>query len=135
VYVDNNLVNFAIQPDVWTLDVDSQPIALYYAGGQELHLPTLAAILDGYDGPARLVVMGNGLIVAADGSGNPMYNAFTTPRLAWLKGDLHRRVAEAAAQRLELAELVNTFAQILVQYSSLEGTSATAFKGPTGQGW
>jgi hypothetical protein len=70
--------------------------------------------------------------VAADHSMQPMFNAFTTPRLAWIRHDLHRRVQELAAERLELAELVNQFAGIIAHYGSLDGTSTKAFKGPLG---
>jgi hypothetical protein len=135
MYVDNNVVNFAIQPDVWTLDIDSQPITFFYSGGHELRLPQLGTILDSYDGPSRAMVMGNGLIVATDRSGNPMYNAFTTPRLWWLRWELHRQIRELAEQRLELAQVVHAFSQIIAQYSSLDGTASTAFKGPIGTGW
>jgi hypothetical protein len=131
IYVDNNIAGLSIQPDVWTLEIDNEPLNLWYAGGYEYRL-LLGSILDTYDGPSRLLQLGNGLVVATDHSLQPMFNAFSTPRLAWIRHDLHRRIQEIAAERLELALLVNQFASIIANYGSLDRTATTALKGPLG---
>lgn len=131
IYVDNNIVSLSLQPDVWTLEIDNQPLNLWYADGHEFQI-LLGSILDSYDGPARLVQMSNGLVAGADHSMQPMFNAFTTPRLTWIRHELHRRVQELAAERLELAQIVHAFTEIISAYGSLEPTATRAFKGPLG---
>jgi hypothetical protein len=124
MYVDNNIVNFAIQPVPVTLEIDSQPITLYYQNGAELRLPTLNSITDAYDDGTYLTYIGGSLLVRCDRNFQPMYNAYTTPRLHWLKVALHDKVRELAAQQLEIAEIVHAFTEILHHYSSLEGTAS-----------
>ncbi len=131
IYVDNNIVALSIQPDAWTLEIDNEQLNLWYSAGNEFQLP-LGTILDSWDGPSKLVQMSNGLIASADHNLQPMFNAFTTPRLRWIRWDLHRRIQELAEQRLELAELVAAFATIIGAYGGLDGTSTKAFKGAMG---
>jgi hypothetical protein len=124
MYVDNNISNFAIQPLPVTLEIDSQPLTLYYQSGAELQLPTLSTIGDGYDDGTYLSYVGGSLLARCDRNFQPMYNAFTTPRLHWLKGALHDKVRELAGQQLEMAQIIAAFATIIGQYSSLDNTAS-----------
>jgi hypothetical protein len=124
MYVDNKIVNFAIQPLPVTLEIDSQPLVLYYEDGAELRLPTLSTITDDYDDGSYLTYAAGTHLVRCDHNFQPMYNAFTTPRLHWLKVALHDKVRELAAQQLEMAEIIAKFATILANYSSLDNTAS-----------
>jgi hypothetical protein len=138
MYIDNNIVNFAIQPLPVTLEIDSQPLTLYYQSGAELRLPTLSTITDDYNDGTYLTYIAGTQLVRCDRNFQPMYNTFTTPRLHWLKVALHDKVRELAAQQLEMAEIIAAFADILEQYAKLDGTaswpetsSRSALKGVT----
>jgi hypothetical protein len=124
MYIDNNIVNFAIQPVPVTLEIDSQSLTLYYQSGAELRLPTLSTITDDYNDGTYLTYIAGTQLVRCDHNFQPMYNAFTTPRLHWLKVALHDKVRELAAQQLEMAQIVAAFATILEQYSSLDSTAS-----------
>jgi hypothetical protein len=124
MYVDNNIVNFGIQPVPVTLEIDSEPLNLYYQSGAQLQLPTLSTITDDYNDGTYLTYIAGTQLVRCDRNFQPMYNAFTTPRLHWLKVALHDKVRELAAQQLEMAQIIAAFATILAQYSSLDGTAS-----------
>jgi metacaspase-1 len=124
MYIDNNIVNFAIQPLPVTLEIDSQPLTLYYQSGAELRLPTLSTITDDYNDGTYLTYIAGTQLVRCDRNFQPMYNAFTTPRLHWLKVALHDKVRELAAQQLEMAQIIAAFADILALYSELDGTAS-----------
>jgi GH24 family phage-related lysozyme (muramidase) len=124
MYIDNNIVNFAIQPRPVTLEIDSQPLTLYYQSGAELRLQSLSTITDDYNDGTYLTYIAGTQLVRCDRNFQPMYNAFTTPRLHWLKVALHDKVRELAAQQLGMAEIVYAFAHILKEYSQLEGTAS-----------
>jgi hypothetical protein len=124
MYVDNNIVNFAIQPTPVVLDIDNQPITFYYQDGAELKLPTLSTITDDYDDGTYLTYVAGTRLARCDRNFKPMYNAFTTPRLHWIKQDLHRRIQEAKAEQLAMAQIIAAFAAIIGNYSALEPTAA-----------
>ena len=123
-FVDVNIVNFTLQPEPVTLKVDNSPLTLYYADGAT-HTMYLHDIADTvYTGPKFVYVEGQRITIATDDL-TPLFNPYATPGLSFIKREIQERLLQASQEQLEMAELVNTFAQILVQYAQVEGPAGT----------
>jgi hypothetical protein len=123
-FVDVNIVNFTLQPDPVTLDVSSAPLTLYYADGgtHQLYLHDIGDTA--YTGPKFVYVEGRRITVALDDL-TPLYNPYATPGLAFIKREIIEELQRRAQEQLDMAELVNTFATILAQYSQVGGVADT----------
>lgn len=123
-FVDANIVNFTLQPDPVTLDVTNNPLTLYYADGAT-HQLFLHDIGDSaMSGPKFVYVEGQRITVAMDDL-TPLYNAYATPGLHFIKREIQEELLRRSQEQLEMAELVNAFATILAQYGSLDGPAGT----------
>jgi hypothetical protein len=120
IYVDNPVTASPVQPDVWTLDVDNQSITFGYANGTQYTVQVGQINWDSGPGASRYRKYGN-IVYPTDDGGNVLNNAVTMPRLANVRIWLHDQVREIAAERLQMAELVNDFAKIMAMNSGLDG--------------
>jgi hypothetical protein len=120
IYLDNPVTATAVQPDVWTLEIDDQSITFTYSNGAQYTIQVGQINWDSGPAATRYRKTG-GLVYPTDDSGNLLFNSTTMPRLANVRMDLHNQVREVSEQRLEMAELVNSFAKILAMNSGLDG--------------
>ena len=112
VYVDNNIVNFSIQPDVGTLDVDNQMLTLSYESGEEYQL-ILGSIQETGPSASKFYQVLSQLIVSADADLVPLFNYQTTPNLLRLRQGLNQLMGESLKQRIEIGYIVYDFAKML----------------------
>jgi hypothetical protein len=120
IYLDNPVTATPVQPDVWTLEIDDQSVTFTYSNGVQYTLQV--GQLNWGSGPyATRYRKTGGLVYPTDDSGNLMFNSTTMPRLLNVYTDLHNQALEVSEQRLEMAELVNSFAKILAMNSGLDG--------------
>jgi hypothetical protein len=120
LYVDNPVTASPVQPDVWTLDVDNQSVTFTYANGTEYTVQVGQINWDPGPGASRYRKYGN-IVYPTDEGGNVLSNSVTMPRLAHVRVWLHDQVREIAAERLEMAELVHAFTEIIAKTSGLDG--------------
>jgi hypothetical protein len=60
-------------------------------------------------------------VYPTDDAGTVLINSVTTPRLAAVRYYLHDEVRRISEERVEMAELVNSFAKIIAMTSGLDG--------------
>jgi hypothetical protein len=117
LYVDNPVSVAPVEADVWTLEIDNQYVAFTYASGTQ-HSILLGTIdMDPGPGAARYRKSGN-IIFPTDDGGTVLLNATTTPRLAGLRTYLHEETLKRSEERLQMAEIVYAFTQIMGQYTN-----------------
>jgi hypothetical protein len=126
-YVDNNIVAIEpLQPDPWTLDpasIDNQDLQVTYASGARF--ATKLGSINMNSGPTRYDLRkSGGLIFPVDSSGNPLFDATNTPRLAAIRWSFLEQLRQRSEERLEIAEIVNAFAGAI---SSLGNTADLKF--------
>jgi hypothetical protein len=112
IYVDNNITNFAIQPDVTTLNVDDQTVTLYYENGEQYEL-VLGSILETGPSATKYYQVLSQLIVAADADLNPLFNYQTTPKLLRFRQSLNRLMDQYRQQRVQIASITYSFAKMI----------------------
>jgi hypothetical protein len=120
IYLDNPVTATPIQPDVWTLEIDNQSVTFTYSNGAQYTIQLGQINWDPGPAASRYRKTG-GIVYPTDEGGNVLVNATTTPRLANVRMNLHDQVREISEQRLEMAQLVNSFASILAMNSGLDG--------------
>jgi hypothetical protein len=120
IYLDNPVTATPVQPDVWTLEIDDQSITFTYSNGAQYTIQVGQINWDSGPYATRYRKTG-GLVYPTDDSGNLQFNSTTMPRLVNVRTYLHDQVREVSEQRLEMAELVNSFAKILAMNSGLDG--------------
>jgi len=121
IYVDNPITASPVQFDVWTLEgIDNQSITFGYANGTQYTVQVGQINWDSGPGASRYRKYGN-IVYPTDDGGNVLNNAVTMPRLAHVRVWLHDQIREIAAERLQMAELVNAFASIMAMNSGLDG--------------
>lgn len=117
LYVDNMVEVSAVQPDVWTLDIDQQQVTFTYRNGHK-YTVTIGDI-DMYAGAAATrYYKSDDLVYPTDDAQNVLLNATATPRIAGLREWMHAEILRRSEERLEMAELVNAFATIMGNYSN-----------------
>ncbi len=115
MYVDNPTTASAVQPDVWTLELDNSDVTLGYSTGVQLTIK-IGWIDTNFGAAATDYTKRGGIVYPTDASGTVLWNAETTPRLARMKGYLQEETLKISEDRVRIAELVNTFAGIMSQY-------------------
>jgi hypothetical protein len=112
-FVDNNIDTFQLlDVNLLTLDVDNQYVTITYTNGESIAL--LLGSID-YGAPARTEEYGqsNGIIYPIDSAGNLLLNATNTPNLAAIRTWYYNEAKRVNDQRLQIAEVVHAFAQII----------------------
>jgi hypothetical protein len=118
IYVDDNIVNFAIQPDVGNLlNIDEQTLTLYYQGGEEYSL-VLGSIADVGTSAEKWFQPLSQLIIPADASLAPMFSSRTTPNLWNLRHGLNILMQQLNDQRIQIASIVYSFAKMVAALQS-----------------
>jgi hypothetical protein len=112
MYVDDNIVNFAIQPDWSLVNIDDQMLTLYYQNGEEYSLK-LGSIADVGTSAEKWFLVLSQLIIPADASLSPMFSVRTTPNLWNLRHGLNILVQQLNDQRIEIASIVYSFAKMM----------------------
>jgi hypothetical protein len=116
MYIDNMMTVSAVQPDVWTLEIDQEDVTFTYHNGQTYTVRIGNIDMD--SGPAASrYYKSNDLVYPTDDGQNVLLNATTTPRIAGLRAWMHAEMLQRSEERLKMAELVNAFATIMGQYS------------------
>lgn len=116
MYIDNMVAVSAVQPDVWTLEIDQEHVTFTYDNGQTYTVRI--GDIDMNRGPAATrYYKSHDLVYPTDDGQNVLLNATTTPRIAGLREWMHAELLRRSEERLEMAELVNAFATIMSQYS------------------
>lgn len=127
LYVDNPVDASPVQPDVWTLEIDSQSVTLTYSNGAQYSVVLGCIDWDNSVGADHYLQTGN-IVFPVDQGGTVMLNKATAPHLVYMRTYLHEEVQKASQDRLDIAEIVNAFAHIL----SLN-TAAGGVVGDTGE--
>jgi hypothetical protein len=113
IYVDDNIVNFAIQPDVGNLlNIDEQTLTLYYQNGEQYSL-VLGSIADVGTSAEKWYQALSQLIIPADASLSPMFSIRTTPNLWKLRYGLNILMQQLNDQRIEIGGIVYSFAKMI----------------------
>jgi hypothetical protein len=113
MYADNNIVNFAIQPDPLRLaNIDEETLTLYYQSGEEYSLQ-LGSITDLGIPDEKYFLAGSVLITPADASLAPRFNFVTTPNLWNLRNALNALVQQLNDQRIEIGSIDYSFAKMM----------------------
>lgn len=116
MYIDNMVAISAVQPDVWTLEIDQEEVTFTYPWGQT-YTVRIGDIEMG-SGPAATRYYKSGdLVYPTDDAQRVLLNATTTPRIAGLREWMHEELRRRSEERLEMAELVNAFTSIMSHYS------------------
>ena len=115
-YVDQNIVRIEpMQPDPWTLDpasIDKQDLGITYRNDASLGIRLGSIDISG--GPvARSFIKSEGIIFPVDEGGRLLMDATNTPILSAVRRDLHEQLAGRSEKRLEIAQLVAAFANII----------------------
>ena len=112
-YVDNNIDTYRLLDIDWlTIDVDNQYVSIKYINGATTALQ-LGSI--DFGAPVRTDQYGqsDGIIYPINSSGQPALNATNTPHLATIRTWYHKEAKRVNDERLQLAEVVHSFAQII----------------------
>lgn len=112
-YVDRNIDTFTLRGVNWlTLDVDRNIVDIDYEDGRRASF-VLGAI--DLSAPVRAEQYGKsgGVIYPIDGSGALRLNATDTPNLAAMRRWYLAEAKRVNDERIEIAEVVHTFAQII----------------------
>ncbi len=123
-YVDNHIDSMRILlPDLWS-NIDDQTLYLTYSNG--LAYEVQLGHIDFHGGAmASRYHRSGGLIFPTDEHGSQyLLNATNTPNLVAIKEHVHEEWAKVQHQRLEIAEIVYSFAQVMSKYSSLDASPA-----------
>lgn len=117
MYIDNVDLIEGVQHDVWTLQVDdSEEFRFRTRSGSEAVVRW--GDIDVNTGQsAERFVKRNSVVWPSDDYQTILLNATNTPRLAALKQWMNDELARRSEERLEIAELVNTFSGIIGMYS------------------
>lgn len=114
-YVDNGILSLTAQPTVTTLTVKWMRLA--YSGGRKLGIP-MERVTFGSLGRATSYERQKGFIVPLDADGEIRFDRNNTPNVVicaqWVRDELLRR----SQQRVEIAELVATFAAAVAGLAS-----------------
>ena len=114
-YVDNGIVSLTAQPTVTTLTV--KWMRLTYSGGRKLGIPMESVTMRSL-GRATTYERQKGFIVPLDADGEIRFDKNNTPNVIicaqWVRDELLRR----SQQRVEIAELVATFASAVAGLAS-----------------
>ncbi len=117
MYIDDCTTASAVQPDVWTLELDNSDVTLGYSTGASVTIKVGWIKTDMGPGATDYTKKG-GVLYPTDGGGNVVWNAETMPRLGRMKEYLLEQTRNISEERVRIAELVNTFAGIMSQYGS-----------------
>jgi hypothetical protein len=124
LYVDNNIAGFKLRvPD--KASIDTETARFWYSGGHENQVQLGSIGLDS-NPCSKLLMMQNGLIAPASRELHPMLNAMTTPRLAWIRNQLHEHSERLAATSDE--HLDEWFGQVTYQYQQGGPTAAATIR-------
>jgi hypothetical protein len=114
-YVDNNIDSIRILlPDLWS-NIDDQTLTLVYANGLTYEV-VLGHIHSAGGQVAERYRKWGGIIFPSDGNGQLLLDATNTPRLVAIKRAVHDKWQEVQHQRLEIAEIVYSFSEIISLY-------------------
>lgn len=119
-YVDKNIDTYQLADVNWlTLDVDNQFVILTYTGGAQTAL--LLSSIDLENGTkAEEYGKTNGIIYPIDASGAFLFNATNTPDLVAVRTWYHDQAKQLNDQRLQIAEVVHAFADIIGELGHVE---------------
>lgn len=121
LYLDNPVHAGAVQVDVWTLEgLDDQYLTFTYSNGAQYTIQVGQINMGAGAGATRYRKSG-GIVYPTDDAGTVLINSVTTPRLAAVRYYLQDEVRKISEERLEMAELVNSFAKIIAMTSGLDG--------------
>jgi hypothetical protein len=112
-YVDRNIATFKLRGVNWlTLDVDENVVDIVYDDGRRASV--LLGSID-LSAPVRTQQYGKSgsVINPIDESGAMRLNATDTPNLAAMRRWYHREATRVNDERIEIAEVVHSFAQII----------------------
>jgi hypothetical protein len=114
-YLDNfTNAKFAQDITEWDLpNIDNIPVELTYSNGGSYQI-SFASLSDDSTLLTRLMNQ-SGLFVPVDDSFTPVLSAGTVRRLLQVRQFAHNRAAEVAQQNLDIAEMVNEFADDIAQ--------------------
>jgi hypothetical protein len=112
MYVDDNIVNFSIQPDWALVNIDDQTLTLTYQSGVEYSLK-LGSIATVGTSAEKWFQPQSQLVIPADASLAPMFSVRTTPNLWNLRLGLNNLVQQLNDQRIQIASIVYSFAKII----------------------
>lgn len=112
-YVDNNIDTFRLEAVDWlTLDVDREYVEIVYFGGARTSL-LLGSISFSVGTTAEQYAKSNGVIYPINSFGGLLLDATNTPRLVAMRTWYHREAKRVNDQRIEIAEVVHSFAGII----------------------
>jgi hypothetical protein len=112
-YVDNNIDIFRLKDVNWlTLEVDKEFVEIVYFSGAKTEL-LLGSISLGASRRAEQYGKREGVIYPIDASGAELLDDTNTPRLAAMRAWYHKEVKRMIAERIEIAEIVHAFAEII----------------------
>jgi hypothetical protein len=120
-YVDNQIVNYRARPNWLPLTVDE--VTIEYAAGSELVVPWKLIRL-GSAGYADNYEITGGRIYPLDDRGDVLYDTTNTPNIVQIADWINEELALRKARRLEIAELVNTFAGAIAALGSIRSETA-----------
>jgi hypothetical protein len=118
MYIDNAVQVSDVQADVWTLEIDQSEITFTYANGRSW-TTTVGQLRGDGGGHAERYRKTGDLVFPSDAGGYTIINDTTCPRLVALYGWMHEQMRERSEQRLEIAEIVSAFAQIIGLHSQM----------------
>jgi hypothetical protein len=117
MYIDDPTTASAVQPDVWTLELDDSDVTLGYSTGAQVTIKVGWINTEMGPGATDYTKTG-GVLYPTDGGGNVLWNAETMPRLGRMKEYLLGETLKISEERLKMAELVYRFTEIMGQYGS-----------------
>lgn len=123
-YVDRNIDTFRLRGVNWlTLDVDKNVVDIDYEDGRRASI--VLGTID-LSAPLRTQQYGKsgGVIYPIDESGAMRLNATDTPNLAAMRRWYHREAKRVNDERIEVAEVVHAFAQIINTLGTAHDTVA-----------
>jgi hypothetical protein len=132
-YVDNHIDSIRILlPDLWS-NIDDQILYLTYEHGLAYEVQ-LGHIDFGGGAMAQRFRKSGGLIFPSDDYGTQyLLNATNTPNLVAIREHVHDEWRKVQQKRLQIAEIVYSFAQVMTKYSSLDASPADVVE--PGESW
>jgi hypothetical protein len=122
-YADNNINTFKLRKvDFLTLDCDKETVDITYFNGTRAALLLGSISLDS-GRKATQYQKSNGVIYPINDAGNRLLNGTNTPRLVAMRTWYHNEARRVHAERVEIAEIVHSFTEILGNNSGVFGGS------------
>jgi hypothetical protein len=112
-YVDNNIDTFRLRAVNWlTLEVDKETVDIVYLNRAKASL-LLGSIALTPGKRADQYAKKDGVIYPIDEFGALLFNATNTPRLVAMRTWYHKEAKRVNDQRIEIAEVVHKFSQMI----------------------